>query len=164
MNAHPSWLPPIINVDGNPVLIFQKLYQFFESDFKERIPCFQGRDVWFDRKVEPGDQYEEGFWHLITRKDYATGDRLLDNRRAERLPWCAPSINHSEEPLIKIWDYEEGNGKIRTYLWLESYDYLIILEKRKVRDFEIAFLITAFYIDGDSKRRNLAKKFENKCS
>jgi hypothetical protein len=110
----------------------------------------------------PGERYEEGFWHLITRDDRVVGERLLDPRRAERLPWCGPTISHPNDVSVRVWDYKEGGGRIRTYLWLEILDYVIILEKRRQRGGEIAFLITAYHVDGESQRRNLNRKFANR--
>lgn len=58
----------------------------------------------------------EAFWHLITRTDDLTGERLFDPRRAERLIWCATIIRNSMDPAVKQRMYSEGTGKIRRYL------------------------------------------------
>jgi hypothetical protein len=105
--------------------------------------------------------YEEGFWHLITKLDHQSGDRLLDPRRAERLPWCKPTIEHSAEPAVKMWRYKERRGKTRIYIWLENWDYVTILEERQLRGGrQVAFLITAYYVSGSSTRRTLQKKYD----
>jgi hypothetical protein len=57
-----------------------------------------------------------------------------------------------------MWDYEEGRRRVRTYLWLREYDYAVILEKRKGH----YYLITAYYVDGDSNRRSLRRKYEQR--
>ena len=56
------------------------------------------------------------------------------------------------------------DGYVLMYVWLENWDYVLILERRPQKIGEIAFLITAFYIDGDSKKRDLRKKLEKKVS
>jgi len=49
------------------------------------------------------------------------------------------------------------------YLWLENWDYVIVLEKRQLRGGRnIAFLITAFYVEGERTRRNLRRKYESR--
>ncbi|MGH7598766.1 MAG: hypothetical protein ACREOI_20625 [bacterium] len=138
------------------------LYSIFDTDFKQTKRFFEGRPVWWDRRILAGDRYEEGFWHLITKTDQSTNERLLDPRRAERLPWCGPTISNSADQAIKVWDFQESGGRLRTYVWLEERDYVIILEKRQQRLGEIAFLITAFHVDGDSRRRNLKAKYEKR--
>ena len=51
---------------------------------------------------------------------------------------------------------------MRTYVWLEDWDYVVILEKRKHRIGKIAFLITAFHVEGKSRRINLERKYLKK--
>lgn len=157
----PGWLPPIVRVDGRWEDVLRMLYGIFTEDFIESGPTFKGLKIQWDKRIVEGN-YEEGFWHLITKTDSLSGERLLDSRRAERLPWCAPTISNAENPAVRVWDYLEGNGRIRTYLWLNLWDYVVILEKRPGRSGEIAFLITAYYIEGASTRRNLQRKYEHR--
>ena len=153
----PCWLPEMLNVNGEPDKVFAMLYGIFDADLRCGDRRFQTMPVWFDRRViDP--PYEEGFWHLITRKNYGTGDRLLEFRRAERLPWCGPIITNCGDACVKVWDYEEDDGRIRTYLWLEPFDYVVILEKKEKRMGPVAFLVTAFYVDGKRKREDLDRK------
>jgi hypothetical protein len=58
--------------------------------------------------------YEEGFWHLIERKDKVTQVRVFDPRRAERLSWFKLSIDNSQSQEIICFNYVEGNGRINT--------------------------------------------------
>lgn len=157
----PGWLPSTVSVNGEPNKVFAMLYGIFDSDFRIAALQFMSMPVWWDRRVvDP--PYEEGFWHLITRKDYSTGERLLDFRRAERLPWCGPTILNYSDSCIRLWNYEEGDRRIRTYVWLESNDYVVILEKRVRGNRTIAFLVTAFHIDGNQKRADLERKYRNR--
>jgi len=157
----PSWLPHKVSVDGQWERILAMLYSIFVRDFIDSSPLFEGRTILFDDRIVDG-QYEEGFWHLITKNDYNTGDRLLDPPRAERLPWCAPTIKNSNDPAIKVWNYQEGSGRLRTYLWLDQLDYVVILEIRPQRRGEVAFLFTAYHVDGASTRKKLQTKFLNR--
>jgi len=159
MAEPPQWLPPMASIDGEWQKVLTMLYRIFEHDFRKASPTFEGRPVWWDRRVLGDEEYEEGFWHLISRLDATTQTRLLDPRRAERLPWCAPTLTNSRDRTVTVWDYEEPNGRARTYLWLRDWDYVIVLEKRSQRLGEIAFLVTAYHVDGESRRRNLSARY-----
>lgn len=158
MTLELDWLPPILSLSGTWEQIVSTLYSIFEKDFKRARPSFQDHKVLWDRRILPNQSYEEGFYHLISIDDQSTGERIPDFRRAERLPWCAPTITHSNDNAVKVWDYLEGKGQIRTYVWLEEGDYCIVLEKLKIQVRKRAMLITAFYVDGPSRRRNLRNK------
>ncbi len=161
LNDKPDWLPAIVSLDGEPHSIFAMLYNLFEEDFKRTKRKLREYPVHWDTRILEG-KYEEGFWHLITRVDWATQGRLFDPRRAERLPWCGPSISHSEDVAVRTWDYRENQGQIRTYIWLEKLDYVVILEIRRKPAYTIAFLVTAYHVDGDSVRRNLRTKYDKR--
>jgi hypothetical protein len=158
----PDWLPPRLDLNGDWNDILDDIYAIFTRDFKAR-PLFLGCEpVWHDRRILPGETFEECFWHLVTRKDKASGDRLPDFRRAERLPWCAPILRNVEDPAVKFWHYREGDGRLRTYAWLEAGDYVVILERKPKQIGQVAFLITAYHIDGDSTRRSMRKRYERR--
>jgi hypothetical protein len=159
-----EWLPETITVDGEWQGILFRLYRIFECDFKDTRRVFQALPVRWDTSILPGERYEEGFWHLITRDNHKTRERLFEPKRAERLPWCGPTITNSHHEAVKVWDYNEGKKRVRTYIWLDTRDYAIILERRQTRKRRIAFLITAFHVDGPSRRRSLLRKYENRLS
>jgi hypothetical protein len=162
MTSPPDWLPNIVSVSGRWGQVVARLYRIFDHDFRQTGCAFETRPVWWDQTIREGP-YEEGFWHLITKFDPQQNERLLDPRRAERLPWCKPTIVNSDEPTIKVWRYQEGGKRNRTYLWLEGWDYVVVLEERTLKGGkEIAFLITAFHVEGESTRRRLRKKYENR--
>jgi hypothetical protein len=160
---YPLWLPPIISVDGEWETVLQKLYLIFNYDFKENLKTLNDLPVWYDRNKKDG-LYEEGFWHLITKTDHSSDskERLFDQRRAERLPWCGPTISNAADIEVKVWDYLEGRMKTNTYLWLEKWNYIIILEKRKLRRGNVYFLKTAYHVQGASTQRKLHNKYNNR--
>lgn len=168
MNNLPHWLPDIINVDGNFDDVLRRLYNIFHRDFVEKHPRLSDMAVWHDKKVKPGETYEEDFWHLIERDWEKNNRRSFDPERAKRLPWCAPTLNNSQDPQVKYWICDE-RGKLTCYVWLEDYDYVIILEKQTlppkvINGIEkpartVAFLKTAYHVDGESKRRHFRRKY-----
>lgn len=79
-----------------------------------------------------------------------------DFRRAERLPWARPMLDNVGQAEILNWDYEEGDGDIHTYVWLKDFDYLIVMKRYKDGRRR---LITAFWLEYESKRRGLLKKY-----
>jgi hypothetical protein len=174
----PVWLPEMLELDGAwAEVILPQLYYIFESDFKNTRQRFQGLPVWWDRTCLDGECYEEGFWHLIaredkkekrkdwkreTKEDKERPPRFPDFRRAERLPWCGPTITNSHQGAVCVWNYREDKGRVRTYVWLHELDYVVILERKRKRLGEIAWLVTAFHVDGDSTRRSLRKKYEKR--
>ena len=157
MTVAPSWLPATVNCNGVWSQVIVVLYAVFDRDFRQGMPRFQGQPVWWDRKVAPGEKYEDGFWHLITREDPRAG-RVPDFRRAERLPWCGPLLLNEAKPEVLVWNYKEGDGQIRTYVWLRDFDYVAILQRRTTRKGHVMFLITAYYVDGNATRKNLERK------
>lgn len=160
-----TWLPALIDVHYNSDLewnrLVSRLYSIFLDDFIAHR-CFYNTFlvIFDDRKID--SNYEEGFWHLITRKDDNLYDRspgrYFDPERAARLPWCRPTIEHSSEVCIRVWDFLEANGRTNTYIWLYDLDYIVILQKRK----HVAFLVTAYHIDGDANRRSVQIKYNNR--
>ena len=64
MMAPPAWLPKAVSVDGEYHEVVARLYKIFETDFKVARPRLGPLLVWWDKQILPGEQYEEGFWHL----------------------------------------------------------------------------------------------------
>jgi hypothetical protein len=157
----PAWLPEKVDTNGEWGDVLARLYRIFQIDFIGPGCYHQGSPVWWDTRNLDGE-YQEGFWHLITRDNHAVGDRLFDPSRAECLPWCRPCLVNAPDVALKIWDYKESGNKMRTYVWLENNDYLIILERRSSRQGVIFFLITAYSVDGNDTRRKLQRKFEQR--
>jgi hypothetical protein len=156
----PEWLPACCATNGDWAEVVAALYAVFRRDIVDNPPRVDGCRVWWQQGMSDG--YEETFWHLITRDDAATGDRLFDPRRAERLSWCGPILRHCNDPAITRWRYRESRGQIRLYLWLEPWDYVVVLEEKDGRGGRSYFLITAYHPDGEDRRRSLRRKHEKK--
>lgn len=159
----PGWIPALVDTDGSWDEILDRLYAVFEQDFKVGRPTFKGLPIWWDRRFTDGDSHEDGFWHLITKDDPSSGDRLLDTFRAKRLRWCRAIVDNHTDASVLVWDYLEGSGKVRTYVWVEQSDYLVVLEKQLRKGRGVAyFLVTAFHLDGESRRRATRRKYDNR--
>lgn len=158
--SRPRWLPDMISVNGEWNDVVARLYAIFDRDFRQVGCAFDTHPVSWDSRKLDNSPYEEGFWHLITAQDYQLGERLPDFRRAERLPWCRPTIVNSSDPGVRLWDYQEGKGHTRTYIWLENWDYVVILERRPHKGRRTtAHLVTAFHVGGNNTRAKLRKKY-----
>lgn len=166
-NPSIEWLPPKIDIsEGTYLKMVHKLYARFQMDIKCGNIIFQGSKVGYRPGYEPsGMGYEKIFWHLITADEAITGERVLDHERASRLSWIKPVLEHSSDPCIKVWDYEESNRKmgIRTYVWLEELDFIIVLQKVLLRSNKTVMnIITSFHINGPSYRAKIRKKWEKR--
>ena len=161
----PAWLPELIEIDANEdwTEVLQRLYTVFRNDFVTGGPRYDGLPVWHDRRKLDGE-YEEGYWHLVT-KDFAKNkDRYPDFPRARRLRWCRATIDNSNPPDVVVFDYEDGQGRIRRYLWVYEYDYLVVLEKKsKDRQDRAYSLVTAFSFENDkSYKKTTQRKYEQR--
>lgn len=158
--SYPDWLPDAISITGDWDQDLANLYKVFESDIKGQRLFFRGVRVIYDGRIVEAP-YEEGFWHLITKTDQRTKERLFDPRRAECLAWIRPTLINCDDEAVKVWVWKDDKGRRRTYLWLEAFDYVIILESRNGRTY---FLVTAHDIDGEGRRRQLKTRYENRES
>ncbi len=158
----PSWLPPLASVEGPLDETIDRLYQVFTQDFKDAGCKYGNVPVQFSRRVLAGEQHEETFWHVVSKeKSRGTGIRNFDSCRARRLPWCKAIIEHTHEESVTVWkDYV--NRKLRTFLWLEAHDYVVVLEEGTRRDGEIAILVTAYCVEGRSTRRRLRNSYRRR--
>ena len=160
MCNQPDFLPPMINLDGSYEEIIERLYAIFRWDFIENKARHLGCDVAYNGVIDEFSQGKvEGFWHVITRDDSSKTNRLIDFRRAERLPWPKPLMENPYHTQIKFFFYDKGSSRkgIRHYIWLEDYKYVVILQRKKSH----YIWITAFYVE-EWKQKDLRKKFEER--
>ena len=161
MPESPSFLPAMLNLDGQWEDILERLYEVFARDFKRAKTFHRGLRVIYNSAIKPdGQSKEEGFWHVVSKDDQDTGERLIDYPRAKRLPWAKPLMESPERSEIKVWQYQEGTSDkgIRTYIWLPEYDYILILQRKK----NLLFWITAYYLESERARQGLQKKYEKR--
>ncbi|HDH00421.1 MAG TPA: hypothetical protein ENG80_01240 [Nitrospirae bacterium] len=168
----PEWLPDMLCVNPWTENTYEKLYNIFCRDIRDSDLRYFSKAVWIFLELDDGK--ESVFWHLTSRttkpikiprrkrkfysddQTYIEEERLPDLRRCERLPWIKALIEHSSEPEVRAWDYEEGNRTIKTYVWLKEYDFVVIMKKYpdgKRR------LITSFYVDSLYKQKDFERKY-----
>lgn len=155
----PSFLPPVLNLDGEWRDVLDRLYSIFSRDFKESQTYHKGVKVIYNNTIKAdGLGKEEGFWHVVSKDSKDSGERIIDYPRAKRLPWAKPLMEKSHgRPGVKVWEYREGTSDkgIRTYIWLEDYDYALILQRKK----KVYYWITAFHVGSQWKRSDLQQKY-----
>jgi hypothetical protein len=159
---YPTWLPTVISTNGDWNQVLNNLYKVFSADIKNGRLTFRNCPVWWDRKILLNSSYEEAFWHITHRDDPITKQRIFDPRRSEKLSWFGPLIRNCQDPIVKAWDYHEGRKIINSYIWLEPFDYVICLNKKVLRLGEVYFLVTAYHVDGNSRRRSLTQKYNKR--
>lgn len=151
----PAWLPPLFVISPWTEQTFEDLYAVFKKDFLDNPANYCGQSVWLFPEKERAKEII--FWHLVERENKELCCRVADPRRAERLPWARPMLDNLSDPHVLHWDYEEGDKTIKTYVWLKSFDYLIVL--KRMPDMSRR-LITSFYIEYSNKRRDLERKYK----
>jgi hypothetical protein len=172
----PEWLPPLFPVTGKPIeQVVALLYAVFIRDFKQGKPALGAVPVrWGEQPREMfGSYYEEGFWHLLCRK-VGPGplDREFEPSRAERMPWCAPVLQHAAEPCIRVWEHLAGDPALltprqraertSTYVWLVEHDYVVVLHRRKIGSGTVYFLRSGYHVDGASSRQKFQRKYDDR--
>ena len=152
----PDWLPRLVvlaDYGGNWEKYVEALYAFFKADFVDSYPTFRGKKV-AHRRLPVNEGKDAGFWHLIS-KGRVEADRTPDFDRCERIRWPRPTIEHSPEPEIKIWENERHN-RTHVCIWLEEADYLIVLRKGELH----YVLLTAYTVTYANRKRTLRSEYE----
>lgn len=162
-SGFPGWLPDMVSVSPWTDETYDHLYSVFHRDLKRGGLTFQGYNVWFYNEVDGGKEII--FWHLTTRDDKSVNPpaRLPDLRRSERLSWIRPIISRCPCPSSDVlsWDFEEGNGDIKTYIWLQNHDFIVIC--KKLPDGKRR-LITSFHLDSHHQASKMQKKYAQRLN
>lgn len=153
----PLWLPRLFDVTQWSHDTHDLLYEIFHKDFIQNPTHYLGQRIGFEKIIEEGK--EKAFWHITTREDKESGERFTDLRRCERLPWLKPILENAGNPEILSWEYTEGDGVIKVYVWLKDYDYVAIMKKTR-KGFLI--LLTAFWVEHEYMKRALMKKYNSR--
>ena len=156
MNAVPDWLPSLILLNdygGDWSRYFAELYRAFQADFMAQSMSFQGMPL--SCKRHPLIEGKEAtFWHLIS-EGKIEAERTPDLRRCERIRWPRAIIEHAADPLVKMWE-NERKGEVRTLLWLESQEYLVVMANRPT----YILIWTAYTVTQSHMKRKLRQEYE----
>jgi hypothetical protein len=149
-----QWLPDLVLFEGDWHRYIEKIYHYFKADFIATKPKYLGKSIALKRHPMT-DGKETTFWHMISEGKIES-ERIPDLRRCERIRWPKPIIEHSDqEKTIKVWENVRKN-KNRICIWLESHEYLIVLDNR--RDYILFW--TAYLITENHSKRKLQKEYE----
>lgn len=156
---NPDWLPEILTFEsfnGEWNVYCEKLYEIFKNDFIDSKPVFKGTPLSLKRHPMI-DNKEYTFWHITSEDNgkKVENERIPDFRRCERLVWIKPIIENSEDIIIKFWE-NDSRGELRYCLWLESYEYLVVLGKRN----GYILLVTAYPVIRAHTKRKLEKEYQ----
>lgn len=157
----PPWLPEPLVVSPWTTDTYERLYEVFRRDILTSRLTYRGYGVWFYPQSADNDK-EDIFWHLTTRKDRSLPpERLPDLRRCERLPWVKPMILRCPDAGDDLvdWDYEEGDGAVKTYVWLHRLDFVVVM--KKLNDGRRR-LVTSFHLDNQHQREKMRRKRERR--
>lgn len=162
-----KWLPDIVECKdfGKWNEYLDEIYIIFQKDFVEDRIKFENKYVNFRKEPRDG-KYENAFIHLTHRDELHASndpnDRIPDPRRAERIGWNKPIIEHyickeNCENCDKILYFEEYYRKnVRAYFLFKDVKFLVIIEKRE----NYNLLITGYYVEYDNAMKKYIKKYE----
>lgn len=156
----PAWLPAELDLNGSWPEIRGLLHTIYTGRVRRGLR-FRGLPVMPDgRKSE--DEFEDGYWHLTSRnasvwnaqKRCKEKVRNYDPKRSARLPWVVAIIQNADAPEVSVFEsVDETTGRLRTYLWLEESEFVVVLERRTLpakdgkKEFHFYQLVTAFCVD-----------------
>ncbi len=173
----PEWLPEPLNVNPWTEHTYDMLYRVFCRDIRDTALFYEEKRIWIFPDIE--DERETIFWHLTTREEKAhriprrkqrhykpeqshdpeTKVRYPDMRRCEKLNWIKPLIEHSYEHEVLAWDYEEGDGSVKTYIWIKDCDFVVIMKKYPSGQRR---LLTSYHVDKEYTKADFLRKYENR--
>ncbi|MBE0436413.1 MAG: hypothetical protein IBX56_11490 [Methylomicrobium sp.] len=156
-----DWLPDLVLMEdsrGDWGAYLARVYQFFQQDFVDKKPSFQGKRLSLKRHPVI-DGKEATFWHMISEGDIEE-ERTPDIRRMERIRWPRPIIENAREIqatlAIKVWRNIRRKNESRILLWLEAEQYLVVLADRG--DYILPW--TAYQVTRSHQQRKLQKEYE----
>ena len=159
MSDEYDWLPPLCRLGdfgGDWDAYEEKLYHQFQEDWEKLRPYHQGQPVGHAR--EPFvDGKPEAFWHLTSRTDKETGERLPDLRRCECLRWAKVLISEApNRDEILTWRERRPKGLQQVFA-LDDFSYVVFVA---LRGGGRMFLMTAYCVDEPWARKQLRKQYE----
>jgi hypothetical protein len=154
-----DWLPDLCRLrdfDGDWDAYEAELFAQFQEDWVRLRPFHQGKPV--GHATQPIHEGKpEAFWHLTSRTDSDTGERLPDLRRCERLRWAKLLIvEGAGRDEVLTWRERRKKG-VQLIFALDDFSYVVIVA---LRGGDRMFLMTAYLVDDQRKRSRLRKQYE----
>lgn len=158
-----SWLPKPI---------YPQIDESIHTEYLSRIYDFYARDFIFSKPNSPNFKYSikvypdqfgwpATFWHLISEGE-PEANRQIRIERASKIVWIRPiidlffSIYPSGNFENILWWENIRNKKTRVLVSTLSFDYLVVLEKRKQK-----FLFCTAYPTRPRTAKRLEIEFNN---
>jgi len=156
---HHSWLPPLIEFNGNWATDFydkhlERLYAQFRKDFVDSRPTFRGQLVAIGWKPEwKGKPYT--FCHIIS-SGKPNETRTLDARRCERICWIRKLIElaSAEDPRVRVW--ASTRDGLRWVISPDDFSFIVVLQNKTT----YVLLITAVYVEEEHRRQKHRREYE----
>ena len=126
------------------------LHQLYLDDFSNQTTYYNGKPIKTAKSLSYNLR-ETTFEHLVT-EEYK-GKRIYDDERCKRIKWIKHIIDNctsSHCPYLRCF----REKKNRVIMWCTRVDYIIVLDDRKNH----YFLVTAYCVKYENKRRELQKK------
>jgi hypothetical protein len=149
-----SWLPDLVKYNGKTSFdeYYEAVYTYFKNDFVDSRPIFKGKNVGL--QIEPKvNGKEQTFHHITTEGDEP--NRKISSSRCERIRWNK-AIIESDWVGLKIWTTKYPKNQLRTIIWFEQMDYMVVL--REAKGYYV--FITAYPIDKEHTKRKLTKLYD----
>ena len=148
----PNWLDRELPLNGTLDEVYKYLHRIFIRDLGNLSGItVDGKGVCIDMgRDNDMPQYERAFMHFITR---TCGDiRSIDFERARKLHWVRRVLEHYTEPEVAAFWHIGPKGPV-LYLWLEDYDFVLILKDQKgKRHRNLRIMVTAYSVDSEYRR------------
>ncbi len=156
MADDPEWLPGLVffeDYDGNWERYIDAVYACFKRDFLDKSVQYAGLRLGIKRHPEFQSK-STTFWHIVSEGS-VEDERLPDLRRCERIQWPRPVIENCNDSCMKVWE-NVRQGERRVCLWLEDFDYLVVLAMRN----GYCLLWTAYCVTQNHQRVKLQREYE----
>jgi hypothetical protein len=135
------------NINHEQIKVF---YDIYKTDFVDTPLIINGKQIKIISKipiVAQYKEYQETFYHIITRKSNIAKMRLYECNRANRIHWIKPILlNHPHKDIL-YYKWKDEDGICKEHYWLISKSFMVVL-KNVDPDKQI---VTSFCVDADEK-------------
>ena len=147
----------------------ETLLSIYERDIFDNTSLkFRGNTIRPMKSIDDDNTKRTHFAHLTckTSKDENKIEKrnCFDIQRSKRLHWIKYHILESCPSKIKVFNYMDrirDKNYLRTYIYDEIENYIIILEKKRDAS-DCMYIITAYYIDEKYTKEQINKKYKKR--